>query len=300
MEKLAKNDKRGSMYAERMTPGGLAVVLCILAAFVAVFLLSYPLADVSRGTALSTFLGSTRLFFYTVMGLIGLLLIAIYRKNITTYEVVLGVLMATIVCMAIETNYWSTDWSFSHPNYDVCHSGIVTFLMTLGALAMLKTEQVLRVQIAEENFWKMARSILFGCTMGLPFAVINIYFFAVIEQMPWAVKDIFSSIIVAMWPAIMGGIACRLLIIGLALIVLRRYLPKNATIAASLLAGAFTLPIINSSGQLLTTPVEALVGIVVMGLLFGLPMALLAYYRDVESAISFHWIVNLAQYALGY
>lgn len=300
MENHAESGYAGAESAKRVTPGDVVVVLSFFAAFVALYLLSYPLADISRDTILSVFLGSTASLFYTVLGLISVLTIIKYKDNLSIYEVVLAVLLATIVCMAIETNYWASEWNFFHPNYDVYFSGIVTFLMTLGGLAMLKKEQVLHFRIAEENFGYMARSQLLGWIIGLPLAAVNILYFALIEKLPWAAGDIFSGIIISAWPSIMEGIAGRLLVMGLILVVLGRYLPKNLTIATSLLAGAFLIPAVNASGQLMTTPIAALAGVIAFGLLFGLPMALLAYYRDIESAIGAHWIIGFIQYTLGY
>jgi hypothetical protein len=43
----------------------------------------------------------------------------------------------------------------------------------------------------------------------------------------------------------------------------------------------------------------ALAMVAVNGLLFGLPMALLAYKRDIETAIGFHWVIDAVRFALG-
>jgi hypothetical protein len=49
----------------------------------------------------------------------------------------------------------------------------------------------------------------------------------------------------------------------------------------------------------MSNPPMALVMVVVTSLLFGLPMALLAYKKDIETAIGFHWIIDAVRFALG-
>lgn len=38
---------------------------------------------------------------------------------------------------------------------------------------------------------------------------------------------------------------------------------------------------------------------IVWSLFYGLPLAALAYKRDLESAMAFHWFINFGQAALG-
>jgi hypothetical protein len=136
--------------------------------------------------------------------------------------------------------------------------------------------------------------------VGLPLAVINVAFFVVVEKLPVSYRDVLDSFVIAAGTSITEGVACRLLLMGLTLVVLQRYLPKKLTIAIALLAGAFFAPAIAAYGILPAAPVQALTMVTVSGLLFALPMALLAYYRDIEAAIGTHWIVAFIQYSLGY
>jgi hypothetical protein len=288
------------IYADRVTPSGIAVLLSLAAAFILLYLLSYPLADLSRGTILSASLGNTVSFFYTVLGLVGIVLVARYRKNISTYEVVLGVMTATIVCFAIETTHWSKGGNLFHLTYELYVNGLLVFLVVLGALAMLKSEQVLHVRIAEEQYSKMMKSYAFGWVVGFPLALINVAFFTVVEKLPMSYRDILDGFVIAAGTSITEGVACRLLLMGIVIVLLRKHLPKKYTVAAALFAGAFFAPAIAAYGILPAAPVQALTMVAVSGLLFALPMALLAYYRDVESAIGVHWIVAFIQYILGY
>lgn len=299
VDKQGESDYASNRYADRVTPLGMIAVVALLFSFAVLYLLSYPLADISRGTMFSVVLGSTESFFYTVLGLLSVALIVRYRKNISTYEIVLAVMTATIVCIAIETRYWSNDWDLVHPNYDVYLSGMVTLLMVLGSLAMLKTERVLHVSLAEERFSEMVKGFLIGWGVGLPIAIISVVYFILIEKLPWAFQDILNCMVIAAGASVMEGVACRLLIMGLLLVVLRRYLPKAPTIAIAVLAGAFLVPAVCASGQLLAEPLEAGITMIVTGLLFGVPMALLAYYKDIEAAIGVHWIADVVKFSLG-
>jgi ABC-type spermidine/putrescine transport system permease subunit I len=44
---------------------------------------------------------------------------------------------------------------------------------------------------------------------------------------------------------------------------------------------------------------SALITVVVTSILFGLPMAYLAYKKDIETAIGFHWIIDAVRFTLG-
>jgi hypothetical protein len=46
--------------------------------------------------------------------------------------------------------------------------------------------------------------------------------------------------------------------------------------------------------------VAALVTVAVMSLAFGLPMAILAYKRDIESAMGFHWTIDALRFSMGF
>jgi hypothetical protein len=300
MEIGSKNDCYGPNPVEHVTLPGIAVVLSFVAALVLLYILSYPLAEISRNSILSLPLGSTVSFFNTVLGLAGLALIIRYRKNVSVYEFVLAVMIATIICVSIETNYWSLEWDYQYPHYDVYFNGVVTFLMTLGALAMLKAHQVLRVRIAEENHSRMLRSMAIGWMIGFPLGVANVVYLVLIERLPWTLHDFFSCMIISVWPAFQEGIGSKLLLMGLALAIFGKYLPKNVAVATSLILGAFFVPAINASGQLLTSPLTCVVSILVTGFVFGLPIAWLAYRRDIESSISCQWIILMIRHWLVY
>ena len=287
-------------YVKRVTPTGIVVLLSATLIFVVLYLLSYPLAEISRNSIFSLPLGSTVSIFYTVLGLTGLALIVKYRKNLTLYELALAVLMAAFVCVAIEMKHWSDNWVSFYPYPELVFYGTVIMLMTLGALAMLKSERVIHVRAADEKYEMMFKSIVLGWIIGLPFAILNILFFLLIVKQQYAAQDILTNLILAAWPSLMEGIGVRLLLMSLALVMLSKYVPKKIAIAASLLVGAFIVPAISASGQLITEPLAALAGVIMTGLLFGLPIAWLAYRHDIESSIGGQWIILVVQYSLGY
>jgi membrane protease YdiL (CAAX protease family) len=50
---------------------------------------------------------------------------------------------------------------------------------------------------------------------------------------------------------------------------------------------------------IISSPLSALVTVVVTSILFGLPMAYLAYKKDIETAIGFHWVIDAVRFTLG-
>jgi hypothetical protein len=103
----------------------------------------------------------------------------------------------------------------------------------------------------------------------------------------------------ALKPAIMEETAFRLLFMGLALVVLTKVLPRNIAIASAIFMAIVFHSAAHVPDLLMTNPPMALVMVAVTSLLFGLPLALLAYKKDVETAIGFHWVIDAVRFSLG-
>lgn len=48
----------------------------------------------------------------------------------------------------------------------------------------------------------------------------------------------------------------------------------------------------------LSNPMEAVVSLIVLSVLFGLPMAMLQLKRDLVAAISLHWFIDFVRFML--
>jgi hypothetical protein len=112
-------------------------------------------------------------------------------------------------------------------------------------------------------------------------------------------EDVLTEAIMAPKPAIMEEMAFRLLFMGLAIVVLSKVLPRNIAVVGAV----FMAIVFHSAAQvpdlLASDPALALGSVVLTSLLFGLPMALLAYKKDIETAIGFHWIIDALRFSLG-
>jgi hypothetical protein len=86
---------------------------------------------------------------------------------------------------------------------------------------------------------------------------------------------------------------------GLAIVVLAKVLPRGIAIGSAVFMAIVFHSAAHVPDLLATDPVMALAAVAVTSLLFGLPMAMLAYRRDIETAIGFHWIIDAVRFSLG-
>jgi len=91
----------------------------------------------------------------------------------------------------------------------------------------------------------------------------------------------------------------RLALLGVLWLILRPFWPERQ--AVWLAAGLALL--IHTYGHysdlFVTQPIVALVMGALLGLLWGVPITLLALRRDLESAIGFHWVQDFARFIVG-
>jgi hypothetical protein len=104
----------------------------------------------------------------------------------------------------------------------------------------------------------------------------------------------------ALQPGILEEAAYRLIFMSLALAVLLRYLPRSIAVGSAIVMAVVFHAFVHVPALLLTNPVAALVTVAILSVAFGLPMAILAYKKDIESAMGFHWIIDALRFSIGF
>lgn len=236
---------------------------------------------------------------YLALSIVGLTLIVLYRKNVSSRSLLISAGFAAVIWLAIQSKYWYYGWTPYLPYYDPTFHAAETFAMTLGALVLLKSHDVVDVKFAKGNAPGALKSIATGVLLGIPFAIVNVLIYVFVYGDAITIQNVIYECIIALQPGVLEEVAYRLLLMSVSLVVMLRYLPgKVAVISAIAMAVVFHAAV-HVPDMIASQPVVALLTIVVMSLVFGLPMALLAYKKDIESAMGFHWVIDAVRFSLG-
>lgn len=284
---------------EEVTGKGIAVLLSFFVLYVALYALSYPLGRLSGNPLLSVPLSGPYSLICLVLAIVGLWLIVRHLKEYRLNDFAVSFLMSALVWLAIQSKYWYNGWTPSIPYYEPTFNAIDVFLITLGAIGLLKGDKVLRFRLAEDDDRKAVMSLVLGVVIGLPFAVINVLLMVLFNGQPIVIQDLLFSSIVALKPGIMEELVFRLFFMGLAIVVLLRYLPRKTAIASAIFMAIVFHSALHVPQTIISSPLSALVTVLITSILFGLPMAYLAYKKDIETAIGFHWVIDAVRFTLG-
>jgi hypothetical protein len=284
---------------EEVTGKGIAVLLAFFVFYAVLYALSYPLGRLSQNALLSVPFADVFSLCFLALAIIGLLLVVRYRSRFVPGDLLAPLFLAALVWLAIQAKYWYNDWSPSIPYYDPTFNAVETFLVSLGAIGLLKAHDVLRFRLSGNDLALTGRSLGLGVLLGIPFAALNVLLFVFANGEEIVPEDVLTEVIMALKPAIMEEMAFRLLFMALAMVVLMKFLPRKIAIASAIFMAIVFHSAVHVPDLLASNPLMALVMVAITGLLFGLPMALLAYKRDIETAIGFHWVIDAVRFSLG-
>jgi hypothetical protein len=284
---------------EAVTGKGIAVLLAFFAFYAALYALSYPLGRFSQNALLGVAFADLFSLCFLTLAIVGLLLAVRYRRSLVPGDLLAPLFLAALVWLAIQAQYWYNDWTPSIPYYDPTFNAVEVFLVSLGAVGLLKAHDVLRFRLSGNDLAAAGRSLGLGVLLGVPFAILNVLLFVFVNGKRIVPEDVLTGAIMALKPAIMEEMAFRLLFMGLAMVVLMKFLPRNVAIASAIFMAIVFHSAAHIPDLLMTNPPIALAMVVVTSLLFGLPMALLAYKKDIETAIGFHWVIDAVRFSLG-
>jgi hypothetical protein len=285
--------------SEEVTGKGIAVLLAFFVFYAALYALSYPLGRFSRNTLLSVPFADVFSLCFLVLAIAGLILAFRYRSRLVPGDLLAPLFLAALVWLAIQAQYWYNDWTPSIPYYAPTFNAVEVFLVSLGAVGLLKAHDALRFSLAGNDVAVTGRSLGLGVLLGIPFAILNVLLFIFVNGQQIASEDLLTEAIMALKPAIMEEMAFRLLFMGLAIVILMKVLPRKIAIVSAVLMAIVFHSAAHVPDLLTTNPVMALVMVAATSVLFGLPMAVLAYRRDIETAIGFHWAIDAVRFVLG-
>ena len=177
--------------------------------------------------------------------------------------------------------------------------GVSVFVAMLGGLAIMRHGGPVQVSLAQGDLRKPWMSLLIGLVVGTPLAILNVFALQLTQGQPVAWQSPLAALSDAFQPALVEEVVYRFAFLGLLWVLIRRSRPQPAGWMAGLLA-LFAHNFMHFDDLWLQAPLTALGMGLVMALIWGLPPTILALRRDLESAIAFHWIQDVARFLAGF
>jgi hypothetical protein len=241
---------------------------------------------------------------FTVITLAGSLVILLSRHDrITTLDwlIGLGTGLFVGVTMQYATLFNPYDfWGMVQSNSGQAWvRGVSVVVAMLGGLAIMRHGGPVQVSLAQVDYRKTFMSLVIGLAVGAPLAILNVFALQLTQGQPIAWQSPFAALSDAFQPAVVEEVVYRFAFLGLMWMLIRRSMPRSAGWLAGLLA-LFAHNFMHFDDLWLQAPLTALGMGLVMALIWGLPPTILALRRDLESAIAFHWIQDVARFLAGF
>jgi len=142
-----------------------------------------------------------------------------------------------------------------------------------------------------EDGFPVVRSFFFGILLGTPWALANgVMGSAESSRAVWVHS--WWQPLIAFNPGIAEEAWGRLLLVPLAFVLFRRVSPNRTAFSTSLIVMAYLFAFLHASGD----GMSMLVSTIIIGTLFVLPISIVCLYRDLETAIGFHFWMDFLKY----
>ena len=173
----------------------------------------------------------------------------------------------------------------------------MTFLCFYAA-AMVFDDELNEIKlIADRNRPSSALfSVLIGVAIGVPLAALNLL--GSVDLSMLAFNNPLSSAVRALTPAISEEVVFRFFLYALCIYLIRGDLRNKKVRILCLVLLVVPHALLHLPDVFLANPIEAVVSLIVLSLLFGLPMAMLQLKRDLVAAISLHWFIDFVRFML--
>ena len=177
--------------------------------------------------------------------------------------------------------------------------GVIVWLTFMGGTVLFKELEAPRVVSFKPPWRKIGLSLLFGMVVAIPLAVINnLYFYMSSGIIQF--QSFFESAFAALSLGISEESIYRFFVLAACLSLLRASQHRRLALTASILLAVVPHSLNHLPDLFLTNAAMGLFMLTVTSLLFGLPMAILQLYRNFESAVAFHWLIDFVRFLFGY
>lgn len=169
----------------------------------------------------------------------------------------------------------------------------------VGGLVLLKGLDRGGIAAFKPPLATLGRSLLFGIAVALPLAIVNnLYFFATVGHVQ--LQPPLISALTALSPGIHEEVIFRFFVLALCLRLLQDARAQRLALLAAVVLAVVPHSLNHLPDLFLASPTMAATLLVATSLLFGLPMAFLQLWRNLETAIAFHWFIDFARFFFGF
>jgi hypothetical protein len=179
--------------------------------------------------------------------------------------------------------------------------GVLQFLLVLTGLvagwAILRRTGLYQKHVGTSRFLLSGtpaafKAFFMGLLISIPWAFLNVLMGGA-NQETW-VKEWWQPIL-AIQPGISEEAWARILLVPLLFLLFRRVSQPRPAFTAALFIIAFWFAYLHSQGGLGGLP-----SAVILGTLFSLPVSYLCFYRDLETAIGWHFAVDFTKFLFAF
>ena len=241
--------------------------------------------------SLRTLVGPPLLFGLPVVALVVVILL---RQQLTTRDVYYALSLGTIAGVAGLGAGWITEMS------SLAWALLQVLLVLTGFLAgwailrytNLAEQGVGKSLVLNEGAGRGALGFLLGTVIAMPWALANLV-------MGGSARETWVTSWWQPFAAIQPGIAeeawGRLLLVPLLFLLFRLAAKPRIAITAALVLAAYWFAYLHTPGG-----IEAIPSTLIIGTLFSLPVSYLCLYRDLETAIGWHFMVDFIKFAYAF
>lgn len=249
------------------------------------------LAAVAVLFPLRTLVGPPLLFGLPVVALVVVILL---RRQVTTRDIYYALFLGTIAGVAGLAAGWITEFS------PLAWAFLQVLLVLTGFLAGwailrysgLAEQGVGKSLVLSAGASRGALGFLLGMLIALPWAIAN-------PVMGGSAGDAWVRSwwqpLVAIQPGIAEEAWGRLLLVPLLFLLFRLAARPRTALTAALVSAAYWFAYLHTPGG-----IEAIPSMLIIGTLYSLPVSYLCLYRDLETAIGWHFLVDFIRFAYAF
>ncbi len=212
-------------------------------------------------------------------------------------------IMAFVIgaCMGIGVSYTSFYplLELANPVLTSLAHGAALVVLVLAGLVIMRSGGPVVFRIANGEWKKGFQSLGLGLILGLPFALLNVYAFSLMQNRSIQWHDPLGAAWQALQPGLVEEVAYRFALLGFLWLIVRRVWPERAVLIASVLS-LLVHNYAHFDNLFRDNLPFALAYGAAVGLIWGAPMTILAVRRDLESSIAFHWLQDFVRFAAGF
>jgi hypothetical protein len=173
----------------------------------------------------------------------------------------------------------------------------LTLLSFLAGWSILRRYGLLQQGIGRSRFltagmWPAVRSFFLGILLAMPWALANVVMGGA-QGSRWAWVESWWQPLIALQPGIAEEAWGRILLVPLVFLLFRRVSPNRTAFSSALIVMAYWFAYLHASGNI----VSVLVSTLIVGSLFSLPISIVCLYCDLETAIGFHFWIDLLKFS---